>query len=59
MKTNTVFYNLLGCPRKLVDNLTKVGILGLYNPFPNHLLSSWDIQVVEVQSCEWRSDGGF
>ena len=42
---------LLGCPRKLVHgwwvgyNLPINGIYWGYNPFANHLLTSWDIQV--------------
>ena len=43
---------LLDCPRKLVNgqdmgyNLLVNGIYWGYNPLTNHLLSSWDIQVL-------------
>ena len=43
---------LLGCPRKLVNglemgyNLLVDGVYGGYNPLTNHLLTSWDIQVL-------------
>ena len=44
-------YPMLGCPRKLVNgwevgyNLLVNGVYWGYNPFTNHLLTSWDIQV--------------
>ena len=47
----SILMDVLGCPRKLGSmayNLLINGVYWGYNPFTNHLLTSWDIQVFDL-----------